>query len=140
MWHSLQNHPRGCADHIAYLDGADGEEPSAGLVQGIDGNLYGTTFLGGTESRLCNTNSRGCGTVFKITTGGTLTTLLFFDGGNGGAPSGLIQGTDGNFYGTTQGGGVGSNCENGCGTVFRVSPSGTLTTLHSFNATDGAFP
>jgi uncharacterized repeat protein (TIGR03803 family) len=47
---------------------------------------------------------------------------------------------DGNLYGTTQAGGVGSNCENGCGTVFRITPSGTLTTLHSFNVTDGVSP
>jgi len=102
----------------------------AGLVQGTDGNFYGATFVGGTQSSKCS--GFGCGTLFKITAGGTLTTLHFFDGTDGYEPSGLIQGTDGNFYGTTAGGGTGgsSSCKNGCGvgTVFKMTPSGVLTT------------
>jgi uncharacterized protein (TIGR03437 family) len=113
----------------SFTGGTDGEYPYAGLVQASDGNFYGTTYGGG----CCD------GTVFKITPGGTLTTLYGFTGGaDGGSPSGaLVQATDGNFYGTTRSGGA-----NGGGTVFKVTPGGTLTTLYSFGAagTDGAQP
>jgi len=106
------------------LNCADGANPWAGLVQGSDGNLYGTTLRGGTT---------GYGTVFKITLGGALTTLYSFcseDGcADGATPYGvLIQGSDGNFYGTTSGGEA-----NDSGTVFKITPSGTLTTLYNFD-------
>ncbi len=98
----------------------------AGLVEGRDGNFYGTTPGG------------GYGTVFKITPSGTLTTLHTFDGTDGKNPqAGLILGTDGNFYGTTYSGGGSTYCGGGCGTVFKITPSGSLTTLHSFSGTDG---
>ena len=119
----------------------DGEEPFAGLVLGADGDLYGTTQYGGT---------RGGGTVFKITASGGLSTLYSFcsQGGctDGQFPYGLIQGRDGDFYGTTSSGGAhgGPLCFGNCGTVFKVTPQGTLTTLYSFcgqtNCTDGAEP
>jgi uncharacterized repeat protein (TIGR03803 family) len=119
---------------------ADGESPSlGGLVQATNGDLYGTTYLGG---------AGGGGTVFRITVSGTLTTLHSFcsEGGDpctdGANPyAGLVQATDGDLYGTTYGGGA-----VGWGTVFKITPSGTLTTLHSFcseggNAcTDGGTP
>ena len=105
----------------------DGAEPQAGLVQGSDGNLYGAALFGGANN---------VGSVFKITTSGTLTTLHSFNGADGSEPSGrLVQGSDGNFYGTTQGGGA-----TGDGAVFKMTSSGTLTTLHSFNGTDGSQP
>jgi uncharacterized repeat protein (TIGR03803 family) len=70
----------------------------------------------------------GGGTVFKMTPGGVLTTLVSFNGANGNSPQApLIQGSDGNFYGTTTYGGPG-----GAGTVFQVTPAGVLTTLVSF--------
>jgi uncharacterized repeat protein (TIGR03803 family) len=119
---------------------ADGANPGGALVQGTDGNLYGTTAAGGNPA--CSSNS-GCGTIFKITTTGTLTTLHSFDLTDGGNPGvGLIQAADGNFYGTTYfGGASNSNCATGtCGTVFKITPSGTLTTLHSFDYTDGGNP
>jgi uncharacterized repeat protein (TIGR03803 family) len=100
-------------------------------VQGSDGNFYGTTYYGG----YTNLNAgQGYGTVFRITPGGTLTTLYSFSNsiygyfsGDGRFPaSGLVQGSDGNFYGTTSAGG---GAYEGNGTIFRISPSGALTTL-----------
>jgi uncharacterized repeat protein (TIGR03803 family) len=124
------------------FDGTDGSDPYAGLVQATDGNFYGTTNKGG-ENRY--------GTVFKITAGGTLTALYNFcskpnctDGAS--SYAGLVQATDGNFYGTTAGGGTGSDCsiDGGCGTVFKITAGGTLTTLYNFcsqtNCTDGLKP
>jgi uncharacterized repeat protein (TIGR03803 family) len=120
---------------------ADGGFPSAGLIQATDGNLYGTAATGGTGAYGFEGIS---GTVFKITLSGTLTTLYAFcnqsgcaDGG--GPVAGLVQATDGNFYGTTQFGGAYSG-----GTVFKITPSGALTTLYSFCAqtgcADGEYP
>ena len=55
--------------------------------------------------------------------------------------AGLVQATDGNFYGTTEYGGTSGNCgADRCGTIFKITPAGTLTTLHSFDGTDGAAP
>jgi uncharacterized repeat protein (TIGR03803 family) len=105
----------------------DGDGPHAGLVQGSDGNFYGTTAGGGTST---NCGSDGCGTVFRISPSGTETALYSFVGypTDGEYPyAGLVQGSDGNFYGTTYAGGT-----NGVGTVFRISPSGNETILHSF--------
>jgi uncharacterized repeat protein (TIGR03803 family) len=109
------------------------------LVQGINGDFYGTTSYGG-ASKACK---HGCGTVFKMTPSGTLTTLHNFNSTNGADPmAGLVQGTDGNFYGTSYAGGAKGICPDptGCGTVFKMTPSGTLTTLHSFAGSDGAYP
>lgn len=79
----------------------------------------------------------GCGTVFKITTSGTLTTLHNFAGEDGSAPSaGLIRDSNGNYYGTTYSGGA-----DGDGTIFYITSNGTLTTLYSFaSSPDGASP
>jgi uncharacterized repeat protein (TIGR03803 family) len=117
------------------FDGTDGSQPYAGLVQGADGNYYGTTLEGGANNNTCNPPF-GCGTVFTITPGGILTTLYAFDGMDGDYPdSELVQATDGSFYGTTAGGGA-----NGHGTVFKITTSGKLTTLHSFDLADGGNP
>lgn len=112
----------------------DGQTPMAGLVQGLDGNFYGTTYEGGTSNG--GSCQLGCGTNFKITPTGVLTTLYSFceqgncaDGAN--PEGGLVQGTDGKFYGMTQLGGTGG-CVDGCGTVFRMSSHGALSTLYSF--------
>jgi uncharacterized repeat protein (TIGR03803 family) len=100
------------------------------MVQGTNGELYGTTYNGG---------SKGLGTFFEVTTSGTLTVLHSFTGGktDGANPTGgLTLGTDGNFYGTTQMGGASLQ-----GTVFKMTTTGTITLLHSFNSvTDGSFP
>ena len=120
----------------------DGYWPYGGLIQATDGNFYGTTVQGGGNG-LCFSNFVGCGTVFKITASGTLTTLYTFcpQGGDycpdGAHPyAGLVQASDGNFYGTTYVGGT----NGGYGTVFKITPSGTLTTLYSFDGWDGEFP
>src|ERR1017187_3960668 len=106
---------------------ANGIHPVAGLVQAADGDLYGATSEGGAKNR---------GTVFKITPGGTLTTLHSFNGADGAnTHGGLVQAADGDLYGTTITGGALDY-----GTVFKITPGGTLTTLHSFNGADGAEP
>jgi uncharacterized repeat protein (TIGR03803 family) len=110
----------------------DGISPQATLIQGTDNSFYGTTFDGGAFSYY--------GTVFKITTGGVLTTLHSFDGTDGDEPvGGLVQAKDGNYYGTTQTDGA-----NGYGTVFKISSGGTFTTLYNFctmlSCADGSTP
>jgi uncharacterized repeat protein (TIGR03803 family) len=120
------------------FDGTDGFGPN-GLIQATDGNFYGTTSGGGTSS---NANCyRGCGTVFKITPEGVLTTLHSFNFDDGALPlAGLIQAVDGNFYGTTSIGGANTDCFGGCGTVFKITPEGVLTTLHIFEFNEGNGP
>jgi uncharacterized repeat protein (TIGR03803 family) len=111
--------------------GTDGSFAYAGLIQARDGNFYGTTYNGG---------ANGPGTVFKITPAGKLITLYSFcsqssctDGS--GPMGGLVQATNGNFYGTTFFGGT-----NGAGTVFEITPEGKLTSIFSFDNTDGSSP
>lgn len=116
------------------------------FVQGVDGNIYGTT-QGAVETGFGGCGSAppapSCGTVYKITPKGAVTTLHTFDLTDGAIVQPLIQGTDGNFYGTTFNGGAGSGCTTnfGCGTVFKITPQGRLTTLHNFSYfVDGAYP
>ena len=115
---------------------ADGESPIS-VMQARNGYLYGTTY----GSR---TNGYDFGTVFALTLNGTLTTLHSFSGPDGSYPVGaLLQASNGNLYGTTSQGGSTTSCSDsfaGCGTVFEITPSGTLTTLHSFDGSDGALP
>jgi uncharacterized repeat protein (TIGR03803 family) len=122
--------PQGALTTLHSFDIGDGANPKAGLIQGLDGNFYGATIGGG---------SGGWGVVFKMTPNGTVTILHYFSLTDGGEPYSLIQGTDGNFYGTTYYGGN-FTCSQGCGTVFQLTPTGTLTTLHSFDSSDGSVP
>ena len=109
------------------VDCASGSYPLP-LVDGTDGNLYGTTFFGGGASQ--------AGTFFSITPAGELTTLYDFcsltNCVDGEFPSTVILGTDGNFYGTTSLGGA-----NSAGTIFKITPAGQLTTLYNFCSQTG---
>ncbi len=107
--------------------GSDGAYPYAGLLQGMDGALYGTTFYGG---------SNGVGTVFRLATDGSLSLLHSFTGSDGAYPyAGLLQGANGALYGTTVAGG-----SNNSGTVFRLAADGSYSLLHSFNGSNGGTP
>jgi len=111
--------PEGVLTTLHYFAGPDGLSPSGALVQGTDGNLYGTASGGGPPNSSCYF---GCGTIFQITPGGKFTTLHTFKGLDGRYPYiGLVQATDGSFYGTTYVGGTSTACTGGCGTVFRLS-------------------
>ena len=110
------------------FSGSDGKRPAGALIQGSDGNFYGTTEQGGTNND---------GEVFKITPKGTLTVVYSFcslanclDGIQ--PTAAVVQGTDGNFYGTTAPG-AGLQCTGSeCGTIFKLTPQGVLTTLYTF--------
>jgi len=121
----------------SFTGGPDGDAPAAPLIEGPDGNFYGTTQYGG-DRILCSATG-GCGTVFRITPTGSLATLYNFRGNSDGShpQSGLVLGADGAFYGATAYGGDAASD----GTLFRVALDGTYTQLHQFNAaTDGAQP
>src|SRR5664279_1120274 len=125
------------------FDDADGSHSWGQMIQGADGNFYGTTQSGGGSSN-CD---QGCGTVFQMTPGGTLTTLhSFTDTPDGSLPfGGLVQAANGDLYGVTlAGGALNDNCApfraTGCGTVFKITLGGTVTILHRFNSVDGAGP
>ena len=135
----------------------DGLAPGVPLIQGSDGNLYGTTATGGAPSTSC---PQGCGTVFKVTPAGAETVLHSFGSSpaDGRGPSGaLVLASDGNFYGTTASGGstassgsANANCSSanvysgysGCGTIYKITPTGIATVLYSFGGTteDGTVP
>ncbi|MDQ4141976.1 MAG: Ig-like domain-containing protein, partial [Bacteroidota bacterium] len=105
-----------------------GYRPYGDLTQGPDGNFYGMTYYGGTFDK---------GTVFKLTPSGTHTVLHNFNGtSRGGWPSGnLVLGNDNNFYGVTTSAGA-----NQLGTIFKITPTGTFTLLHTFETTTGGTP
>ena len=110
-----------------FTGSTDGSDPLAPPIQGTDGNWYGTASLSGAQ---------GVGTVYKVTSIGTFTTLFGFDITRGSEPSApLVQGSDGNFYGTTVFGGT-----NGGGVVFKITSAGALTVLFNFDTTHGRLP
>jgi len=115
----------------AFTGGSDGYGPAGGLVRGGAGNIYGTAEVGG---------ANGFGTVFKIASDGSETTLYAFKGGTDGSyPLGsLIMDSSGNLYGTTEeGGGPTNTCSTGCGTVYKVAPDGTESVLYAFSGMNG---
>jgi uncharacterized repeat protein (TIGR03803 family) len=101
--------------------------PAGGLIQGTDGNFYGTSFAGG---------NFGLGTIFQMTPAGVVTVLASFNGTNGANPRGtMVTDNAGNFYGVTYGGGQAN-----AGTVFKITMGGNLTVLHDFYADPGQNP
>jgi uncharacterized repeat protein (TIGR03803 family) len=113
----------------SFINGIDGSDPYAGLTLGSDGNFYGTTLGDGKTNH---------GSIFKISPNGAMSVLYSFTNGmDGNAPyAGLVQGTDGNFYGATSQGGIGSG-----GVLFETTAKGVLTVLYSFtNGIDGSGP
>jgi len=134
----------------------DATEPGSPMIQGSDGNLYGTSATGGRPSATC---PKGCGTVFRVTLSGVETVLYSFGSTSvdGQGPSGaLVEASDGNFYGTTASGGSkasggsgAASCAanvnsgySGCGTIYKITPTGIATVLYSFGSApgDGAVP
>ena len=133
----------------------DGDAPNS-LIEAEDGNYYGTTAFGGSAGSCTDSNNitAGCGTVFKLSSG-TVTVLYSFSGGaDGGEPTGIIQGPDGNLYGvaafggSSQGNGkcLAGTFDTGCGTIFEIAPSGPpasgkLVPIYNFTGgSDGAYP
>jgi len=132
------------------FSGPDGAQPYWQLLLDGSGNLYGTTSFGGSGGTNCPYVNAKCGTVFKLAPDGTETVLYSFTGGTDGSAPGLyeaagngalVMDASGNLYGTTSyGGDLSCNDGQGCGVIYKVSPSGTETVLHTFESTDGAFP
>jgi uncharacterized repeat protein (TIGR03803 family) len=136
----FQMTPGGNLTTLVSFDGTtNGANPLSTLTLGNDGNFYGTTYQGGD---LNLNDKRGFGTIFKVTTNGQLTTLVYFNGANGArAITAPMLGPDGNFYGLTEcGGNTNLNYGYGYGTVYQLTTNGQLTTLVSFNGTNGASP
>jgi uncharacterized repeat protein (TIGR03803 family) len=131
--------PSGALTTLVAFDGTNGFSPEAALIQSTNGNFRGTTAILSEVSRDFGFyRYSGNGTIFEMTPSGALTNLLTFNGANGAAPlPGLIQATDGNYYGTTA---AGDSHYPGLGTIFKMTPSGTLTTMVIFHGTNGSGP
>ena len=115
--------PTGTATLLhTFTNGADGSYPYWPPIEGTNGVFYGTTDAQATNS-----------TTYSVTSSGTFTTLHTFTGSDGQDANGLVQGSDGNFYGSTQSGGA-----NNLGVIYKMTPTGTVTVLHSFAGSDGA--
>lgn len=132
--------PAGKVTPLHTFEPAEVAGSSGAIIQGKNGNFYGTDIGGG----------NGAGTIYEITPAGDVTVLYTFcaerDCKDGSTPYGaMIIGSDGNFYGTTYAGGANTTaCNGGCGTLFQMTPAGKLTTLYSFcseaNCADGSQP
>ena len=137
------------------FSGQDGAYPDTHLIQTKNGSLYGTTTFVGLNISACllggTSTPAGCGTVFKVDTSGGFTPVYSFSSFS--SPEGvnpdaaLIQASDGDLYGATSEGGniscagtYNSYSMLGCGSIFQIDLSNTLTTLHSFSGSDGAYP
>jgi uncharacterized repeat protein (TIGR03803 family) len=120
--------PQGTLTTLLRWDPSEGVGSYSSLAAGRDGNFYGTSIGGG--SRMQGES----GTVYRITAQGTLTSLWQFTHPGGDPYAGLVLGSDGNFYGTTEYGGTNNLAAGGDGTVFKITPQGTLTTLWQFGS------
>jgi len=129
------NPSTGAISTLASFNDTNGIQPTASLIQGIDGNFYGMAVNGGINFAKYG-GEVGEGTLFKCSPSGVITLLVSFNDTNGGYPYGsLLQASDSNLYGmTSQGGSAGE------GTIFKCTTSGILTTLVSFNGTNGNTP
>ena len=117
--------PGGTLTVLHNFVGTDGWDPHAPPIQGTNGKFYGTTPT--------TTAGSGISTAYSVTSGGLFTLLHTFTSAEGQSVyGGLVQGSDGNFYGVSAQGGA-----NGLGTIFKMTPAGAVTVLHSFNGTDG---
>jgi len=127
-----------------FTDGVDGGRPQNALTMDAQGNFYGTTMSGRNYNNNTGCGGLGCGTIFKITPTGQLTTLYAFEG----PPNDVayIQGplaldAQGNIYGIGWEGANSCGVYDGCGAVFELSTSGVETILYNFTGSpDGAFP
>jgi len=121
-----------------FTGGTDGGQPEGGVVRDGDGNLYGTTYTGGTQGE-CEgyLGTNGCGVVYKLDTAGEETVLHTFAGSDGALPSaGLVIDSDGNLYGSTTAGGPAN-----AGVIFEIDSGGGYAVLYSFTgAADGRNP
>lgn len=123
-----------------------GASPGSSLVQTSGGTLYGANAVGGNEvctGTLGSSSQPGCGVIFSLTSASSPTTLHSFAGSEGSYPGASLLALNGNFFGTTVGGGnlsCSSYASSGCGTVFEMTPSGFVTDLHKFGGSDGAAP
>lgn len=114
-----------------FAGASDGYNPVGPLIEGSDGNFYGTTRGIGAPTG---------GSIFKITPNGKLTVLHSMNGVDGAwLIGGLVQATDGNFYGAAEQGGDSTDCDNGCGSLFQITPQGAFTVLYNFDGTTGYF-
>jgi uncharacterized repeat protein (TIGR03803 family) len=134
----------------SFTSGPDGAVPYAGLIRDAAGNLYGTTAGGGTvpDPGCYGNDFSPCGVVFKLSPAGTEAVLHNFVGTDGANPyAGLVRDEGGNLYGTTSLGGASGRCRvaqnefSTCGTIFKISATGTEAVLYSFTGgMDGAEP
>jgi uncharacterized repeat protein (TIGR03803 family) len=121
--------PKGILTTVYNFDAKHGSDSEAPVIQASDGNLYGTTRSGG---------SNGGGVAFKLTLRGAITVLHNFGAGDDGSEpfyAGLVQATDGNFYGVTFKGGT-----MGYGVIFQITPAGTYSILYNFDGANGGAP
>lgn len=130
--------PAGSLTTLHVFNYNDGASPS-GVIQGVDGRFYGTTSYGGNLNCVVSDLLSGCGVVFSVDSAGNFSLLHEFNSTDGATPyAGLLQASDGHFYGTTAIGGD-PTCQ--CGTVFRISSRGSLHTIYEFREmNDGGFP
>jgi uncharacterized repeat protein (TIGR03803 family) len=131
----------GTVQIVHRFTGPDGDGPT-GLIEASDGFFYGTTVRGGTPTNANCTFMGGCGTFFRMDGSGNLTVLHSFNWGtdDGNWPNGgIVEGADGNFYGTTFQGGDGQEY-GGFGIAYRIGRSGTYTLLHKFSRPEGINP